>query len=196
MHAQTGIQISFDPGYYLYNSDNVFKSSDKSALDWTFGGHVSLLTGIKGLPVELSAGLLQGTSTFYSFQRVIGIPLSFSAKMTYRALPIELLLMRDIGSGLRLSGGINITAHHRIITSKGAPLPDDRLFSLGAGLTGRIQTDILTFASGSGSVFLNLTVRWTEYLYHHSRGRIMDDFTLRHLVVSPRIGVALIISDT
>lgn len=43
---------------------------------------------------------------------------------------------------------------------------------------------------GNGHTFVNLAVRWTEFIYHDAKNRNLDDFTLRHVSISPQLEVS------
>ncbi|MCH8569530.1 MAG: hypothetical protein LAT67_14755 [Balneolales bacterium] len=61
---------------------------------------------------------------------------------------------------------------------------------MGIGLSGKIHFVLNSFSSGNGKVFLNLSARWTEFLFHDEKNRNLDDFTLRHITLIPQSSVA------
>lgn len=193
--AQPQVQISLFPGYHLINSDQPAVGDNASKTNWVFGGNVSLQTTYRGNPIELTVGYQEGNSTIFTFVSTAELfdPTTYDFDLRYRTLPVEILYRHKINTRFELLGGINVAAQHRIIHYSGNDerinFPNDRLLSLGIGLSGKLRTQLFTFSSENGAVFANLSARWTEFIFHNKRGRKLDDFTLRHLTVYPEIGV-------
>ncbi len=190
--AQNQVRISLFPGYLLINSDKPAVGDDASKTDWVFGGNVSLTTEYRGLPIEVAVGYSEGNSTVYTYFSTAEHlnPPSFDIDLRYRTLPVEAFYRHQISEGITLLGGLNMTAQHRVLQyDESFNVPNDRLLSFGIGLSGIVRADFFTFSSGNGSVFGSVSSRYTEFLIHHANGRNLDDFTMRHLTLSPEIGV-------
>lgn len=188
--AQQNIHISVFPGYHVINSDEVSGASNFSKTNWIFGGKISVRSTIRDIPLEFTAGYSHGSSTVMESTTTIGIIQDYSIRLRYKTLPAEVLWVNKLNNKVDFLIGINLTAQHRTLIYRDYDIGNDRLFSLGAGLSGKLHTNLHTFNSGKGSVFGNVSIRWTEFLYHHENGRNLDDFTLRHVAVSPEIGVS------
>ena len=189
--AQDRFEISLFPAYHVINSDKVSAAPNVSRTDWVFGGNITARFRIRDLPLAYSIGYSQGKSTILETDFRIPPPISnYSVDLRYRTLPQELFLVTAISDRVGLLTGINVTAQDRTLQYTGLDLKDDRLFSMGVGLSGKIHMVLNSFSSGNGHTFVNLAVRWTEFIYHDANNRNLDDFTLRHVSVSPQFGVS------
>lgn len=191
VNAQDQIQFSLFPGYHVINSDQPTPEDNKT--NWIFGGNVSLSTEYKGYPIELSVGYSEGNSRVHKLVASIDIPNppTYGVNLLYRTLPIEAYRKFQLGKRFKVLAGLNLTFQHRILQyDERFSIGNDRLFSIGLGLSSKIQTNLFTFNSGNGAIFGNLAVRWTEFIFHDANGRDLDDFTLRHVAISPQIGIA------
>lgn len=196
--AQHHFQVSLFPGYHVINSDEVFPRKSNSDVNpktnFMSGGKLTWKTQYKNHPLYVSMGYLQGKSLILEGYTTIGPDFGRKAiSLRYRTLPFEVMRIFDLNERTELSFGINTAMQHRIIEFETYDIPDDRLLSFGAGLSGKIQTQLKTFRSDNGYIFGSLAFRWTEYIVHDANGRNLDDFTLRHITLSPQIGVALTI---
>jgi len=188
--AQERFEISLFPAYHLINSDKVSAAPNVSRTDWVFGGNITARFRIRDLPLAYSIGYSEGKSTILETDFRIPSASDYSVDLRYRTLPQELFLVTAISDRVGLLTGINVTAQDRTLQYTGLDLKDDRLFSMGVGLSGKIHMVLNSFSSGNGHTFVNLAVRWTEFIYHDANNRNLDDFTLRHVSVSPQFGVS------
>lgn len=200
--AQSSWQASFDPGYYLVNSDRVFASGEQTKLAWSWGGKVGHRFQVDGKQVLISLGYSGGQTEVMKIPLIDGPDLISREviKLRQHLVPVELFWIHEIKGGIEVATGINLVGMHRIINAQfdienGQISPasdDDRLFSLGAGLSGRIRADVARFGtSNEDRLFVTLSARWTEFLYNQARGRNLDDFYVRHLIVNPGVGINL-----
>lgn len=186
--AQDNLQVSVFPGYHVINSDNVSMSSDASKTSWVFGGSIATRLRIWNIPLEYSIGYSYGKSTVFERNFTLGFDPFYSVDLRYRTLPQELFRVYPISDKIELLAGINVTAQDRTLQYSNPDNEDDRLFSMGLGLSGKIHLVLDRSSSGNREVFLNLSARWTEFIYHDARNRNLDDYTLRHVTLSPQIG--------
>jgi hypothetical protein len=195
--AQQRFQFSVYPAYHAVNTDEISADPKVSQTNWTFGGTAAVRSHLHGIPLELSIGFSYGQATVREAINTLNQFQSYSIDLRYRSVPAEILLITRLGDGFDLATGINLTAQDRTLIFRLAgpasnirDLRDDRLFSFGLGLSGRLYADLYRFRSGNGSVFANVSVRWTEYVFHDNQNRNLDDFTLRHVTVGLHAGVA------
>lgn len=188
--AQERFEISLFPAYHVINSDKVSAAPNVSRTDWVFGGNITARFRIRDLPLAYSIGYSEGQSTILEANFQSPSASDYSVDLRYRTLPQELFLVTAISDKVGLLTGINVTAQDRTLQYTGLDLKDDRLFSMGIGLSGKIHIVLNSFSSGNGHTFVNLAVRWTEFIYHDANNRNLDDFTLRHVSVSPQFGVS------
>jgi len=152
--AQENLQISFFPGYHVFNSDKISANPNASQTDWIFGGNLATRFGINNIPVEYSIGYSQGNS------RVVELQSNFpemnptqTVDLRYRTLPQELLWVKPITDRIELLTGINVTAQQRTLMYSLSEVEEDRLFSIGLGLSGKLHMVLTRFNSGNGSLF-------------------------------------------
>jgi len=188
--AQERFEFSIFPGYHVVNSDKISTDPNVSQTDWIFGGSMGTRFRINDLPLEYTIGFSYGNSTILERFNAITLESSYSVDLRYRTLPQELFWIHSISDKIELLTGVNVTAQDRTLMYSDADIKDDRLFSMGIGLSGKVHLVISTFNSDNGMVFINLSARWTEFIYHDEKYRNLDDFTLRHVAVSPQIGVS------
>ncbi len=190
VEAQSDIQFSAFPGYHLINSDKISADSGVSQTDWIFGGSLAARFRANDIPFEYAIGYSQGTSTILETSHGFDPMISHSVDLRYRTIPQELFWVTSLSERIELLTGVNITAQDRTFKYSFPEVDDDRLFNLGLGLSGKLHMVLSEFGSGNGYTFLNLSARWTEFIYHDAQGRSLDDFEMRHLVVSPQFGVS------
>jgi hypothetical protein len=188
--AQEKVEFAVFPGYHLINSDKVATDPDIFQTDWVFGGNIAVRFRINNIPLAYSIGYSQGKSTILKTGFSSETDPSYSLDLRYRTLPQEILLVNSISDRIELLTGINVTAQDRTLQYSNLNIKDDRLFSMGIGLSGKINLMLNSFSSDKGIVFMNLSARWTEFIYHDAKNRNLDDFTLRHVTLSPQIGVS------
>lgn len=190
-HAQESMQLALHPGYHLINSDNFSESETVSQVNWVFGGDISYRSAYNHIPYELSIGYNWGKSHIYTLVSTseIGNPPKYKVYARYQVLPLNIMWIHPVSPSLELMAGINITSQFRTMIFDDLPISNDRLYSLGAGLTGKVHWSIIQLNDNKGSLFLDLSLRYTEFLIHQARGRNLDDFELRFVTVSPAIGM-------
>jgi hypothetical protein len=188
--AQNQTQLSVNSGYHVINTDEVSNSSRVSRTDWIFGGTLATRFQVNQIPFEYNIGYSSGQSTIYAVIATIGFSPIYSVDLRYRTVPQELLWVNRLTDRIELLAGINVTAQDRTLMYSGITMNDDRLFSMGVGLSGKVHTLLYGFNSGNGGFFFDLAVRWTEFIYHDAKDRNLDDFTLRHVTISPRLGIS------
>lgn len=189
--AQERLLVSAFPGFNVINSDYVTGVSDEKRLRWGIGGRIALQRSLNGVPLEISVGFTHSRSTVFESDIRIGTMQNYSIDLRYNTIPVELLWVNRVTDRVEFSAGINVTPQYRsiLLDSEQINLQDDRLLSFGAGLSGRTSLILSRFDSGNGAVYGNLSIRWTEFLFHNSRNRNTDDFSFRHLVITPQVGV-------
>jgi len=191
LKAQKAVQISLFPGFTIINSDDFSGVSGTSQTNRAYGGNVAVNSSFNEIPLELSAGYLQGKSRIIeqnNFQL-------YSVDLRYRTLPVEILMPLFTPDRIKVLTGLNIVGQQRtlIYTNSSYYHPDiqnDRLLSFGIGLSGKASLILSEINDGNGFIFLNISARWTEFLVHNSRGRDTSDFKYRHFVISPQLGVS------
>jgi|GEM_PF-1102921 hypothetical protein len=191
--AQHQISVSLFPGYHVINTDEFVPSTryDTFKTNFIFGGSISTRTEIQGYPFEISLGYSQGKSKAYEYYSTSeGHWYNYSADLRYQKIPLEALFIHPISEKTNVLAGVNVVAQYRTMVYNNISINNDRLLSFGIGLTGKLQTKLITFKGDTGHIFGNLTARWTEYLIHNARGRNVGDFTLRHVTLAPQIGVS------
>lgn len=187
--AQTRIQSSFNTGYHVINTDVVSESPHVSSTDWNYGGTLAGQFNIQAIRFELNVGYNYGRSTIYEVSHTFGFSPTYSLDLRYRTVPMELFWVNSLSNRIELLAGVNITVQDRTLLFAGVDIDNDRLFSMGVGLSSKIRAILNEFSSGKGGVFIDLSARWTEFVFHHSNGRNMDNFTLRHITLSPNVGI-------
>lgn len=188
-HAQQIFHLSFDPAYYIYNSDQFGDEADNSHLTWAFGGSATMQTDFGRWPVTFSVGYQQGSQAVHSVRQTIGTG-SYDYELIYRSLPVEILLRREFHDRITLSGGINLVGQHRITRVEGLDIADDRLMSFGAGVSGRAQFDLTANSDSPFGFLVTLKARWTPFLFHDAGNRHLDDFNLQHVVITPGLAIS------
>lgn len=188
--AQESFEISVFPGYHVINSDKISSDPNVTQTDWIFGGSIGTRFRINNIPFEYVIGFSYGRSTILERINAINLESSYSVDLRYRTLPLEIFWVHSISDRIQLLTGVNLTAQDRTLMYSDVDIIDDRLFSMGIGLSGKVHLVLNTFGSGNSIVFMNLSVRWTEFIYHDEKNRNLDDFTLRHVTLSPQIGVS------
>lgn len=189
-NAQDRFDFTVFPGYHVVNSDKISTDADVSQTDWLFGGSLGTRFRINNIPLEYSIGFSYGNSTILERRNTIDLESSYTVDLRYRTLPQEIFWINSVSDRIELLTGINLTAQDRTLNYSDFNLQDDRLFSMGIGLSGKLHLVVNSFNSGNGMVFINLSARWTEFIYHDDNSRNLDDFTLRHVTLSPQIGVS------
>ena len=187
--AQSRIQTSFNTGYHLVNTDQVSDNPSVATTDWSFGGTLASQFTIQSSRLEYSIGYMYGRSTIYEVNNSIGFNPSYTLDLSYRSVPFELFWVHRVSNRVELLGGINIIAQYRTLLYSGVDIEDDRLFSLGVGLSSKVRTILNEFNMGKGGLFFDMSIRWTEFIFHHANGRYLDDFTLRQITLSPQFGI-------
>ncbi|SMO66696.1 hypothetical protein [Gracilimonas mengyeensis] len=189
LNAQHQFSVSLFPGYNVINNDQ--PTSKNKQTNWVFGGTISFDKQIKNQPLSFSLSYLQGKSTIFKIRTNIGpVQPNYEVLLRYQTIPIEAFYVHSIGQKTELLTGINFTPQYRTLLYERINIKNDRLLSLGFGLSGKVKTDFATFNGGQGVLFGSVAARWTEFLFHHANGRNVDDFSLRHVVVSPQIGMS------
>ena len=186
--AQERFEFSIFPGYHVVNSDKISNDPGVSQTDWILGGKMGTRFRINNLPFAYAIGFSYGKSTILERFNAITLESGYSVDLRYRTLPQEIFWSHSISDKMELLTGINVTAQDRTLMYSDADIKDDRLFSMGIGLSGKVHLVLNTFNSDNGIIFFNLSARWTEFIYHDEKNRILDDFTLRHVTLSPQIG--------
>jgi len=194
VNAQERFEFSVFPGYHVINSDKISTDQNRSQSDWVFGGSLAARFRLNNIPLEYSIGYSYGKSTVHEENYSIGFDPTYSVDLRYRTLPQEIFWVNSISDRFELLAGINLTVQDRTLMYSNLDIENDRLFSMGIGLSGKIHMVLNTFSSGNGTVFLNLAARWTEFLYHDAKNRDLSDFTLRHVTLSPQIGISYTIN--
>lgn len=193
-HENASAQNRFDfavfPGYHVVNSDKISADTDVSQTDWIFGGSIAARFRINDIPLEYSIGYSYGKSTILERVFTIGFERDYTIDLRYRTLPQEIFWVNSLSERIELLSGINLTAQDRTLQYSNMDIEDDRLFSIGIGLSGKLHMVLNKFNSGNGLIFINLSVRWTEFIYHDAKNRNLDEFTLRHVTISPQLGVS------
>lgn len=184
--AQDRIDLSLFPAYHAINSDSPSSDNDFSKTNLIFGGTASFRTNISNYPIEFSLGYTHGKSAIMEGYNSID-ERSSNIYLTYRSVPGEILYVHQLDENTEVLAGINFAAQQRILTFEDRNPEKDRLLSFGMGLSAQIRKIFRTFSDERGIVFGSLFARWTEYLIHDSRDRNLDDYTLRHLTLSPQI---------
>ncbi len=191
--AQQTISVALFPGYHVINTDEFapVKRYDNFKTSLIFGGLISTRTEIKGYPFEISFGYSQGKSKAYEYYNTLEDAYwpNYSIDLRYQKIPLEALFIHPISKKIEVLAGVNVAAHYRTLIYNNLSINNDRLLSFGIGLTGKLQKTLKEFDNGKGSIFANVTARWTEYLVHHANGRKLDDFVFRHVTVAPQIGI-------
>ncbi|MDG5766604.1 hypothetical protein QA596_03925 [Balneolales bacterium ANBcel1] len=190
LKGQDRFEFSIFPGYHVVNSDEVSTSHGVSQTNWIFGGSLGTRFRINNLPLAYAIGFSYGKSTILEPFNAVTLESFYHVDLRYRTLPQELFWVHSITDKVELLTGINLTAQDRTLMYSDVDVEDDRLFSMGIGLSGKVHLMLGTFSSGNGMVFMNLSARWTEFIYHDKKDRNLDDFTLRHVTLSPHIGVS------
>jgi hypothetical protein len=190
--AQKPFSISLFPGYHIGNSNDVISFGTASKITYIFGSTISTRSNFMGFPMEVSLGYSWGNSIVRPYNTKPGgyyIPYKFD--FWYQTIPVEALYIHPLNDNVELMGGLNISGQYRkLFLQDGTSMNNEHLFNFGIGLTGKIQSVLKKFQNGKGAIFGNLTARWTEYFIHNSRGRNVDDFTIRHVTLAPQIGVS------
>lgn len=186
--ARQNVQFSFFPGYHVVNSDQASGDSRVGQTNWIFGGNAAFQKTLKNIPLEVVIGYSEGKSTIFETSFTIDFTENYSVDLRYRTVPVEVLWVNNITDRFRLLTGINLAAQHRSLIYYDLDIDDDRLLSFGFGLSGRASLAVREFDDGNGRVFVTLSARWTEFLFHDSNDRHTDDFTYRHVLISPQLG--------
>lgn len=190
VNAQERFEFSIFPGYHVVNSDKISTDPNVSQTDWIFGGSMGTRFRINNLPLSYEIGFSYGKSTILERINAITLESGYYVDLRYRTLPQEIFWIHSISDKMELLTGVNVTVQDRTLMYSDTDIKDDRLFSMGIGLSGKVHLVLGTFNSGNGMVFINLSARWTEFVYHDEKNRNLDDFTLRHVTISPQIGVS------
>jgi hypothetical protein len=188
--AQDRFEFSVFPGYKVINSDEISAVAEVSQTDWSVGGSMAARFRINNRPFQYEVGFSYGKSTVLEQVDPFNLSLSNAVDLRYRTLPQEIFYIHNVSDRIELLTGVNVTAQDRTVMHSNLDIKDDRLFSMGIGLSGKIRMILNRFDSGNGLVFMNLSARWTEFIYHDEKSRDLSDFTLRHLTLSPQIGVS------
>lgn len=189
LSAQSRIQTSFNTGYHLVNTDQASDNPSVSTTDWSFGGSMASQFTIQSSRFEYSIGYMYGRSTIYEVNYTLGFDPTYTLDLRYRSVPFELFWVYRATSRIELLGGFNVIAQNRTLLYSGVDIEDDRLFSLGVGLSSKVRTILNEFNMGKGGLFFDMSIRWTEFVLHHANGRHMDDFKPRHITLSPQLGI-------
>ena len=190
-YGQQRGSVSVFPGYHIVNSDIVSGATEVGQADWVVGGNVALRPTIRGIPFEVTVDYSHSHTTIYEVNFTHEqIYANYAIDLRYRSIPVELLFLHQLTERFELLGGINVTPQDRTHHYSGRDIEEDRLFSMGLGLSGKAVMTIFSF-EGGGTVFGAFSVRWTEFIYHDARNRMLDDFTLRNVLISPQIGYAI-----
>jgi hypothetical protein len=193
--AQHRFKTSLFPGYHVLNSDKITHYDSNSDVspktNFVIGGKLTWQTEFGGHLMDISMGYLHGKSIVFEGSSSLESDAGRKAiALKYNTLPFEVMRVFGLHEKTELSLGINVAVQHRIVEYETYNIPKDRLLSFGAGLSGNIQTQLKTFRHDNGYIFGSLAFRWTEYMVHDAKGRDLDDFTLRHVTLSPQIGIA------
>jgi len=188
--AQKNLQVSFFPGYHAINSDKLSSDPNVTQTDWIYGGSIGTRFQINNIPLEYVIGFSHGRSTILEQINAKNIGTIYTVDLRYRTLPQEIFFVHSLSDRIQLLTGVNVTAQDRTLMYSGVDIKNDRLFSMGIGLSGKVHLVLATFGPGNSKVYMNLSARWTEFIYHNEKNRILDDFTLRHVTLSPQIGVS------
>ncbi len=188
--AQERLGFSVFPGYHVINSDQISAEPDVSQTDWMYGGSLATRFRMNDMPFEYAIGFAYGNSTILDRISTISYEPGYYVDLRYRTLPQEIFWIRPITDRIELLTGVNVTIQDRTLKYFDLNVKDDRLFSMGVGLSGKLHLVLNKFSSDNGIVFMNLSARWTEFIYHNEKNRNLDDFTLRHVMLSPQLGVS------
>ncbi len=188
--AQDRFGISVFPGYHAINTDTISDNENVSQTDWIFGLNLTTRFRISDVPLAYTVGAAYGSSTILDQTYGFNLEFNRTIDLRYRSLPQELLWVYSVTENIELLTGINVTLQDRTLRYSYSDIEDDRLFSVGLGLSGKVHLVLSRFSSGNGRLFMNLAARWTEFIWHDEQGRDLDDFTLRHVTFSPEIGVS------
>lgn len=195
--AQNQVKISLFPGYHAINSDEVYPQREHSEItpktNFIAGISAAYKTIIKDSPLQFNVGYSFGQSLVYKYRTAadIYIPNPVSADLRYSTLPIEAFWIHSMNEQTDFYLGPNLVFQHRTVLFTNAEIPNDRLLSVGIGISGKAQRILSTFKSNNGHIFAALGFRWTEFVFHHANGRNVDDFTMRHLTLTPQLGLSL-----
>lgn len=187
--AQNRIQSSFNTGYHVINTDVVSESPNVSSTDWNYGGTLASQFNIRAIRFEINVGYNYGRSTIYEVSNTISFSPTYSLDLRYRTVPMEFFWVNTLSNRIELLAGMNMAFQDRTLLFAGVDIDNDRLFSMGVGLSGKIRAILNEFSSGNGGVFFDVSARWTEFVFHDSNGRNLDNFKLRHITLSPNLGI-------
>ncbi|HBQ59095.1 MAG TPA: hypothetical protein DD671_05575 [Balneolaceae bacterium] len=197
LKAQNSVNISLFPGYHVINSDEVYPQREHSDINpktnFIAGISAAYQTLVKDYPIQFNLSYSFGQSMVYKYRTAadIYIPNPVSADLRYSTLPIEAFWVHSRNEKTDFYLGPNLVFQHRTFLFTNAEIPNDRLLSVGIGISGKAQRILNTFKSNNGHIFAALGFRWTEFVFHHANGRNVDDFTMRHLTLTPQLGLSL-----